>query len=223
MYIPAPFVEADPEAALVFLQAHPFALLVTAVAGTPMATHVPVAAATEAAGIVLRGHLARANPQAATLDGAEALVVFGGPHAYVSPRHYLRAESVPTWNYLAVHAHGRARTRDARQGQNATRELERSLAALVGQHEPAYQQRWDGMSEPFRRGMLDGIIGFELVVERLEGVAKLSQNKTVGEQRTIAAALAASDDAAARATGTEMQRRLDARAADPEGEEPASR
>ncbi len=111
MYVPGHFRVDDPETLRAFMRAHAFATLVTVVDGAPFATHVPflvddAKGGEEAAGLVLRAHVARANPQWRTLEEQDALVIFSGPHAYVSPAWYGAAESVPTWNYTAVHAYG---------------------------------------------------------------------------------------------------------------------
>jgi transcriptional regulator len=203
MYVP-PHDRFDDAAALwEFLREHPFALLISAVDGVPLATSIPVTVSQEGSSLALRGHLARANPQADSLDGALVLVVFSGPHAYVSPRHYGAERSVPTWNYVAVQASGTARTLPAEDvpGHEAL------LAELIAEHEPSYQTRWDGFPDGFRHAMLRGIVGFEMPVDRLEGRAKLSGNKSVAQRRRIAAALAAADHPLARDTGRWMARR----------------
>ncbi len=195
------FREDDRDRLLEFMRRHSFALVVSVSDGRPAATHLPLTVRVDGEEVYLRGHFAKANTQWRDIESSEVLAVFTGPHAYVSPRHYDAEESVPTWNYLAVHAHGRARVvRDAA----ANEEL---LGELVGHNEPGYWRQWQGLPERYREGMLRGIVGFELRVTRLEGKAKLSQNKSADERRRIAAALAASPDPDARATGEEMLRR----------------
>ncbi len=202
MYVPHAFQDDDLEDLTTFMRDHAFAMVVSSVdGGAPVATHVPVAVAREGGTIVLRGHFAKANPHWRRLEAGETLVVFTGPHAYVSPRHYDARESVPTWNYRAVHAYGHARIAE----RDGTLD---GLHALIDEHETDYRAQWDGLSERYREGMLGGIVGFEIVVERLEGAAKLSQNKRLREQERIAEALADGDDHDARATGCEMHRRL---------------
>lgn len=204
MYIPSRFREDDREWQLEFMRRHGFAVVVSVSEGRPVATHLPLTVKVAGEEVFLRGHFAKANPQWRGLEDGEVLAVFNGPHAYVSPRHYDAFESVPTWNYLTVHAHGEARViHDA----SANEEL---LYELVQHHEPGYWQRWQSLSQRYREGMLRGIVGFELRVTRLEGKAKLSQNKTAEERRRIAAWLSASDDPLARATGEEMTRREEA-------------
>lgn len=203
MYIPNLFRDENTDRLVELMRQNGFATVVSVADGAPVATHLPVTVDREGERIVLRGHFAKANPHWTALEQAETLVVFTGPHAYVSPDHYEARESVPTWNYLAVHAYGQARVTDG----GATLE---GLKALVHDHEPAYQQQWEGLSERYRDGMLRGIVGFEMPIVRLEGVAKLSQNKQRRERERIAASLIRSADAAARGTGAEMQRRMEA-------------
>jgi transcriptional regulator len=131
----------------------------------------------------LRGHLARSNPQA-RIGGAEvaALALFLGPHAYVSPSSYAtKAETgkvVPTWNYIEVLAHGRLRLTD---------DAGRTLAAvtdLTDAHEADRDERWRVSDAPdgYVEGLARGIVSFELVVERIEAKAKLSQNKSEADR-----------------------------------------
>ncbi len=200
MYVPPHDLFDDAAQVRAFLHGHPFALLISAVDGVPLATSIPVTLSGEGASLMLRGHLARANPQSRTLDGARVLVVFSGPHAYVSPRHYDAERSVPTWNYVTVHASGTARTLP---GEDVPAH-EALLAELIAEHEPSYQARWDGFPDGYRHAMLRGIVGFEMPVDRLEGRAKLSGNKSAVERQRIAAALAATDDPLACETGRWM-------------------
>jgi transcriptional regulator len=210
MYVPEHHREHDHERLVAVMREHAFALVVNVLDGAPHATHMPLSLSGADGVLRLRGHFARANPQWRALAAGTTLAIFSGPHAYVSAEHYDRFESVPTWNYLAVHASGQARLVEA-EG-----EVEALLMELVDDHEAAYRERWRHLSERYRGGMQRGIVAFELTVERLDGVTKLSQNKSALERRRIAAALLASDDAAARATGEAMQRELAAQGAERE-------
>lgn len=200
MYVPSKFRDDDRERQIAFMRQFSFALLVSSGDQGPTATHVPVTVREGEDGLVVGGHVAKANPHWRVLEAGETLVVFSGPHAYVSPRHYDAWESVPTWNYLALHAYGPALVIHGAENLAL-------LAELVEQHEPVYWGRWQGLSERYRRGMLGGIVGFEVRVRRIEAVAKLSQNKSEGERELIAVSLAGSADPAAKSTGEEMLRR----------------
>src|SRR5438477_12570684 len=109
MYVPPHFAESDPATLHDFIEGHSFGLLVSQVGGVPFASHLPflIDRTTGPHGTLL-GHMARANPHWRELAGQTALAVFSGAHAYVSPTWYEAANVVPTWNYVAVHATGRA-------------------------------------------------------------------------------------------------------------------
>ncbi|NJM09286.1 hypothetical protein HC891_28370, partial [Candidatus Gracilibacteria bacterium] len=136
------------------------------------------------------------------LANGDALAIFSGPHASISPTHHDKDESVPTWNYIAVHAYGAARTLASDTDEAA---VTFALQALIATYEASYQTQWDSLSECYREGMLRGIVSFELRVTQLEGKYKLSQNRSHGEQQRIGEALNASDDSAARAISHAMR------------------
>ncbi|MBA4359164.1 MAG: FMN-binding negative transcriptional regulator [Gammaproteobacteria bacterium] len=143
----------------------------------------------------LYGHFARGNPQWKELqNGAEALVIFTGADAYVSPGFYpSKAEHgkvVPTWNYVAVHAYGTA---------DVFTEADRLLnlvSALTDRHEASRQQPWKVTDAPadYIDGMLKAIVGFALPIQRLEGKRKLSQNRSAADIAGVREGLAASPD-----------------------------
>jgi transcriptional regulator len=185
MYVPKAFREDDVARLHAFLRAWSFALLVTDSDGVPSATHLPLVL--DAAGTApgrLIGHVARANPHWQAFDGTrQALAVFHGPHAYVSPTWYATGPAVPTWNYAAVHVYGRPRLLE---DPEATRD---AVARLVQEHDPA----WRIADQPaeFIAGMLRGIVAFEMPIERLEGKLKLSQNRPAADRPGILHALRA--------------------------------
>jgi transcriptional regulator len=143
----------------------------------------------------LYGHFARANPQWKALqNGAEALVIFAGADAYVSPGFYpSKAEHgkvVPTWNYVAVHAYGTAEVfSDADRLLNL-------VSALTDRHEAGRDQPWKVADAPadYIDGMLKAIVGFALPIQRLEGKRKLSQNRSTADIAGVREGLAASPD-----------------------------
>jgi len=143
----------------------------------------------------LHGHLARANPQWRDLEaGVEALVIFAGDDAYVSPAFYPgKAEHgkvVPTWNYLAVHAYGTVEVfSDAQRLRNL-------VSALTDRHESGRTQPWkvDDAPPEYVDSMLKAIVGFTLPIQRLEGKRKLSQNRSPADAAGVRNGLAASHD-----------------------------
>jgi len=143
----------------------------------------------------LYGHLARANPQWRELqNGAEALVIFAGADAYVSPGFYpSKAEHgkvVPTWNYVAVHAYG---TGEVFTDTDRLRDL---VSALTERHEAGRAQPWKVADAPadYIDGMLKAIVGFALPIQRLEGKRKLSQNRSAADIAGVREGLTASPD-----------------------------
>jgi transcriptional regulator len=191
------------DALLAFMRAHSFATLVSCSADGPIATHVPFVLAFRGDDIVLTGHLARQNPQVTTFDGvANHLVIFTGPHAYVPAALYDNAQSVPTWNYIAVHATGPI---TAVTSSEHRPKMDAMMHDMIDAIDPSYHAQYQSLTDRYRDGMLQGIVAFELVVARLEGKAKLSQNRNPHDQAAVEAHLRASDDPAARATADAMR------------------
>jgi transcriptional regulator len=207
MYIPNAFRVDDREALVAFMRANSFATLVSVQDGIPVATHLPLVVEESDGAVTLTGHLAKANPQWQAFGASATLAIFQGPHAYISPSNYAAHESVPTWNYIAVHAYGAPVALDAAESKAA---LEALMASMIDFYDPAYGAQWESLSARYRDGMLRGVVGFRMTVTRLEGKAKLSQNRGADDQHRVAHALLESDDAAARATGEAMRARLGA-------------
>jgi transcriptional regulator len=179
MYVPAHFRQDDPAELHALIDAVPFATLVTVEEGRPIASHVPMLLdAHRGAKGTLVCHVARANPQwRAITPQTEALAIFLGTDAYVSPNWYTsKAEHgrvVPTWNYVAVHAWGRVRLVDD------SSELRALVTRLTRRHEAARPDPWtvEDAPESYVRDQLRGIVGLEIAIERIEGKWKLSQNR----------------------------------------------
>ncbi len=149
----------------------------------PRVAHVPLLTTGDGA---LQFHLARGNALTKHIDGATALIVINGPDGYVSPRWYADPEQVPTWNYVALELEGRVRRLDG----NATLA---QVTDLSDQHEAriAEGQPWtmDKLPPHKLRGLLAGIVGFELEVQGWRETLKLSQNKTAEERERVATGL----------------------------------
>ena|SRR5579862_3382510 len=181
------------------MRANPFAILVSTTNVGPFATHVPVVIRQDAGQTTIRGHVAKANPHWRHLqEQAQCLMIFHGPHAYVSPTNYATGENVPTWNYGAVHAYGKART------FSETSELLGMLHDLIPTFEAAYAEQWAGLSESYRARMLSHIVGFEIEVTKLEAKFKLSQNRTRDEQQKVIDSLSRASDTAISGTAQLM-------------------
>jgi transcriptional regulator len=189
MYLPEHFRVRDHADAIAFMRANPFAILISNTNDGPFATHLPLAIRETENGVLLRGHVAKANPHWHLLEqNPLSLTIFHGPHAYVSPVNYTTRETVPTWNYGAVHAYGNARI------FSTAEELLAMLHELIPMFEPAYADQWAGLSDTYRQRMLSHIVGFEISVTRIEGKFKLSQNRTREEQTNIIRSLGESAD-----------------------------
>lgn len=203
MYIPKQFQITDTAWCHALMRAQSFAVMITADdEGVPFATHLPflVDPARGPLG-TLRGHVARANPHwRYVAAGRPTLVVFSGAHAYVSPSWYATHPSVPTWNYVAVHATGSGALVEDPERVKAL------LADLVRTYESAGPTAWsfEGLAADYLAGMQRGIVAFEIPIERLEGKAKLSQNRDAVDQARTREALAATDDPLARAVAALM-------------------
>jgi transcriptional regulator len=204
VYLPPHFTESRPEVLIDHIERHDFGLLVSQGDAGPTASHVPFLVKRRDGRLVLQAHLARPNPQLADLDrGGEALAIFQGPHAYVSPSWYLAGPAVPTWNYAAVHASGPVRTiADAAWLRDMVRRLSERHEARE-----AVPWRMDDLPEPYVASMLNGIVGVEIEVSRVEGKFKLSQNRPAGDRPRIAVALQRRADEASRDVAALMRRR----------------
>jgi transcriptional regulator len=179
MYIPKSHAESDVAVLYQFMQQHNFAILVSQQEGQLSATHLPFLLDTPRG--VLIAHMARANPQWKSFEsGQEVMVIFQGPHAYVSPSWYETHPSVPTWNYAIVHAYGVPRLMDN------TEQLQRVLGRLVHQHEDPRVSPWEmNLPDDYRAKMMAAIVGFEIEITRLEGKYKLSQNRSDIDQENV--------------------------------------
>ncbi|MDB5305818.1 MAG: FMN-binding negative transcriptional regulator [Gemmataceae bacterium] len=204
MYVPAAFAVADPAALSDFMARHSFALLIADAGGEPFATHVPLLLDPAAGPYgTLRGHLARANPHAELLAGRRVLAVFSGPHAYVSPTWYQAENTVPTWNYVAVHAYGVCELVDDEA------ELLSLLADTVSTYEAGMPTPWAFAPEtPFARKMAAGVVGLRIPIDRLEGKWKLNQNHPPDRRERVVRELGRSADPAAREIAALMQAQM---------------
>jgi transcriptional regulator len=200
VYIPEHFRVHDHADAIAFMHANPFAILISSTDEGPFATHLPVFVSATENHLVIRGHVANANPHWRHLEQNPAcLTIFHGPHAFVSTSNYVTRENVPTWNYGAVHAYGNARIFASPE------DLQGILDQLIGTFEPAYADQWAGFSETYRERMLSHIVGFEIAVTKLEAKFKLSQNRTKEEQTNVITSLEKADDTAIAGVSRLMQ------------------
>jgi len=186
MYVPDHFREDRPEVLHEAVRRIGFATLVTQ---NLDANHLPMLLEAKGEISVLRGHVARANPVWKSGEGA-ALAIFLGPHAYVSPAWYpSKAETgkaVPTWNYITVHARGTIRWIQDSEWLRA------NVTALSQVHEAGQPAPWQVSDAPasYVDGLLRAIVGFELIIESLQGKYKLSQNRDTADRAGVRDAFA---------------------------------
>ena len=182
MYVPDHFAVTDPAVLFDFIARHSFGLLVSRRDGEPFATHLPLLL--DRATNTLVGHVARANPQWRSLAGQTVLVVFSGPHAYVSPSWYESDNVVPTWNYVAVHAYGRAEVFEEPAALLAV------VRDSVRTYEASMPRPWDFPDgSQYIERLLKGIVGVRVAVERWEGKWKMSQNHPAERREKVVRAL----------------------------------
>ena len=187
MFVPDHYRAPDPRALVTH---YPFAQLVSAAAdGSPFATSVPIYFASDAPDeMTLVGHLARANPHASILaEGQQVLVIFAGPHAYISRSWYVERPTVPTWDYLTAQVRGRLTPIDDDEEQLAI--MQRTIAMSEGRNGSA----WTMEHAPEGRVsfLLPMIRSFRIAIERIDGVSKLNQTHPPGDRRRVVAALRA--------------------------------
>lgn len=170
-----------------FIEEFGFGVLISA-ADELSATHLPfILHANEGEQGVLYAHCAKANPHWKDLEGQNVLVIFTGPHGYISPSWYTTKPAVPTWNYTAVHAYGVATLLDPQQTLTA-------VDQVVEKYEPQLLVERDIVTDQIKHKLLSGIVGFKIELTKLEGQLKLGQNRSKDDQTGIFKALNGSNN-----------------------------
>ncbi len=189
MYIPKHFEEKDKAELIKFMREYNFAVLISEKDALPIATHLPFVIEESGDDLILKSHMAKANPQWETFsDNKEVLVIFSEPHAYISPSLYDHKQHVPTWNYIAVHAYGTPQL--LKEGE----ETEKLLDAMFEEFEKSYKAQYAELDAVYKNKLLKAIVAFEIKVNRLEGKFKLSQNKSSKERERVKSSLESSAD-----------------------------
>ncbi|WP_342332725.1 FMN-binding negative transcriptional regulator [Pedobacter sp. FW305-3-2-15-E-R2A2] len=179
MYIPNQFQFKDEAEKIAFMKQYSFATIITNKEHIPIATQLPFYIDNNSGKLVLSSHFAIANEQAKYIEANTSLVLFTAPHAYISPSHYDKKESVPTWDYISVHAYGKAKVLEEESSKIKV------LEEMISFYDRDYLAQWNSLSDKFKKGMMRGIVAFELEVTDLQGQKKLSQNKTEAERQRI--------------------------------------
>ncbi len=202
MYIPRRYEEKDKEKVFAFIRENSFGILISVKDGLPMGTHIPLLLGKNATGDdVLTGHISRGNEQKYSLaDGARVLVIFAGPHAYVSPRWYTEM-NVPTWDYISVHVYGTVRIMEGE-------ELKTALSHLIDNYEVGmpHPVKLEEIPEKTFQADLRGIVGFDIRIDEVQAAYKLSQNRNQESYHNVVAHLDQGDESS-RKVASEMMAR----------------
>jgi transcriptional regulator len=198
VYVPKAYSVDDLDTLHEFIHQNSFGILISVDGDKPVATHLPLLLDTERN--LIEGHLAKPNPHCALLDGRPATCIFAGPHAYVSSLWYESQPNVPTWNYTAVHVHGRAQ---AIADPVRIREI---LRKTIETYDPKlHATPQTEREEAYYVKQEKGIIAFQIAIESIQGKFKLNQNKTEQDQRNVIAELANSPIATEREVAAIMK------------------
>ncbi|MBC8280982.1 MAG: FMN-binding negative transcriptional regulator [Chloroflexi bacterium] len=185
MYLPKYYEVTDGPKLFDFMKSNSFAILFSHTGDEPMASHLPFIIDEHGGdkGLIL-GHMAKANRQWRYADGEQVMVVFHGPHTYVSPTWYQEEEAVPTWNYTAVHATGIFK---ATEDPAVMQEM---VERLTAQHEASQPQPWEmDFGTAYAEQMMKRIVAFQIEITSLQGKWKLSQNQSDVRRERVAAKL----------------------------------
>jgi transcriptional regulator len=198
MYTPSHYRIDDPRAVRSFIERHSFGTLISFTDSFHV-THLPFVVG-EGEPPALSSHMARANPHWRSLaSNPEALVIFQGPHAYISPALYEDRVSVPTWNYAVVHAYGRVKLYE---------DVEAVLEKMIRAFDADYLAQWSELPEEYRSNLKRGIVGFEVEVERVEAKFKMHQGKSRADRLRIIEEFGGSGDTTLEGVAGYMRRGL---------------
>ncbi len=195
MYIPEAFRKEDIAALHEIMREYSFATLITPQRDSqlPQVSHIPfVVDTTRGSYGTLQAHLARANPQWQDFsEDQEVMVIFQGPHNYITPSWYEANEAnVPTWNYAVVHAYGKPRIVEDHDA------VYRMLQTLTQQNEASFEKPWTFQASPEALALrFKGLVAFEIELTRLEGKFKLSQNRRTSDRLRVIDALQTCEEA----------------------------
>jgi len=203
MYIPSKFSMRDHATTIAFMQQYSFATIVSSKEGLD-ANHLPFVVEETEGVLKLTSHFSRTNEQWKDIEKGEVMVIFSEPHAYISPKHYNAKLSVPTWDFIAVHAYGKVTIID--DEERSFKELEK----MINNYDLEYRKQWDELPADYKNNMRKGIVMFEVEVTRLEAKNKQSQHKSADEKQRILNSLENSTIGSEREMGVWMRRELEA-------------
>ncbi|WP_019007610.1 FMN-binding negative transcriptional regulator [Cohnella laeviribosi] len=180
MYIPKHFQVTDLQKLIAFIEKYSFGILFSQNNSEPFATHLPLLIKKDDNGeYYLLGHFAKSNPHWKYIND-QVLVVFQGPHSYISATWYQDENTVPTWNYIAVHVYGDFILVDK------TEELINIIEETIEHYESSFENPWKtDLSSDFNSQLMRAIVGFKIKINRFEGKWKLSQNHSVDRRKKL--------------------------------------
>ncbi len=203
MYKLSYFTETDEGRILEFMKAHPFAFVIGTDDHVPAATHVPLQIKIEKGKIILTGHIMIASDHFKVFSKNEnVLVIFSGANSYVSAGWYVKKNVASTWNYMDVHAKGKITFVD----EAATREIVKNITSQY--ERPESEAAFDKLPAEYVDRLVKAIIGFQIEVETLENVFKLSQNHDLETRKEIIENLKKTGDSNSIEIASEMEKRL---------------
>lgn len=190
MYIPKDFEVNDKTKLFDFIKSNSFGILFSQEDEGPFATHLPFFIdENKGDNGVLIGHMAKSNPQWKNLNEKKIIVVFPGPHAYISPTWYSGANTVPTWNYVAVHIYGEFKVMEKKD------DMKDIIEKTVNFYESSMSTPWKAeFNDKFIDGLMNGIVGFEISINKVEGKWKLNQNHSIQRQQNLIKGLKTRDE-----------------------------
>lgn len=204
MYIPKAFEVTDKDKIFNFIKDNSFGILFSQDEAQPFATHLPFLLEEKSGeNSILTSHMAKANPHWKTLNNKEVLVVFSGPHSYISPIWYQEPNAVSTWNYVAVHIYGKVKIIEDKE------RLIGIMEQIVRFFEGKYGENAEmPKNDQFIQGLMKGIVGFEIEINRIEGKWKLNQNHSPERQFNTIQGLRQTSDQNANAIANLMEENI---------------
>jgi transcriptional regulator len=204
MYIPKTFEVNDRTKLLEFVKNNSFGILFSQTNEGPFATHLPfLIDESRGRNGVLTSHMAKPNSHWKNLNNKEVLVVFPGPHAYISPTWYNETNTVPTWNYVAVHILGEFKLVENKA------EMKDIIEKMVDFYESSMPNPWKAeFDDMFIDGLMNGIVGFEINIKKIEGKWKLNQNHSVQRQQNLINGLKTSNECNSQETAKLMEQNI---------------
>lgn len=201
MYIPAHFEAKDITTVQAFVRKYPFAIMVSTMEDTPIATHTPVILEIDGDTWKFMGHISKANSHHQLFCKGKHLLIFQEPHAYISPSLYDHIQNVPTWNYISVHCYGKIEVLPPSEHIMC-------LEKMIATFDEDYFPQWQQLDKHYIENLSKGIVAFTFLVTEIQAKEKLSQNKSSNDRNNIVKKLSLSENSAAKSVASRMQELL---------------